>query len=214
MTEFAAPRVDPRTLKVSYGDEKDWVVEFRFEPVFMEALSEIEGRPIYHDRIFCRKMRGGDTKTVWDTLAVGVEYDSDGNWRTIEDLPNGAEPDHLRFPKAWAVFEKRADKATTGWPIEEWGAISKSFAETLKGMNIRTVEQLSGLTDQQAGSFMGGNKFRNMAKAALDSAEASAQISRAEHEKRERDEQIEQLRKTVEDLKQALETKKHRKDAA
>jgi hypothetical protein len=210
MTDFAPPR----TLKngvVAYGDEDKWVVEFYNRPIHMEALSEQYGQPIYQDRIFCKKMRGGDTKTVWDTTATGIEYDAEGNWATIDQTVDGTEADWMRFPKAWAVFEKKSDKAVTGTPVEEWGAVSRSFAETLKAQNIRTVEQLALLSDAQAEGFMGGRKFREMAKAFLDSAHATAVISRNDKEKADLQAELDILRKQVKEL---AANQRRTKDAA
>lgn len=216
MSDFAAPKVDPRTLKVSYGDEDAFRVEFYWRPIHMEAISENSGRPVYEDRIFCKKIRAGDTKTVWDTLATGVNYGFDGDGNLIYEcveLDGGAQADWERFPQAWARFEKKGEKAKTGVPIEEMPGISRSFSETLKAMHIHTVEQLAALSDTQAGSFMGGMGWREKAKSYLDKSYASAALAKADADRREQDERIAQMEKTIKDLQAALEKKRH-KDAA
>jgi hypothetical protein len=138
----------------------------------MESMSEERGMPTYEDRIYTRIVSPGNTKTTWDYETKGLDYvkDEDGQiseYKVNENLPED-QCDPIRFPKAWERFAKRGEKIKEGWAIGEWGAITRSFAENLKGMNVHTVESLAELTDAMAANLMGGLKFRNLARAALD----------------------------------------------
>lgn len=218
MSDFATPKTVGDNGKVIYGTDDGLLAEFYIKPVLMEQWSEQAGRPIHEDRIFVRIVAPGNTKTTWDSQAKGINYlyDEQGVYQGYEvqeeafgDGRNAAqESDPLRFPKAWARFTKTNEKAKQGYAIEEWGAIPRSFAQTLKAQNIHTVEALAGLSDTAAQNIMGGLKWRDKAKAALSEAEllslASKEQERAEQYKAE----LDQLRNEIKALKAELTKKK------
>ena len=188
MSDFASPRDVVEGGRVTYGADDGLLVEFYIKPRLMEALSKERGYPTYEDRINTRIVSPGNTKTTWDYETKGVNYlygeegtDQEGTVIGYE-VDEGYEgiSDITRFPKAWAKFTKKNEKLNDGWAIEEWGAIPRSFAETLKSMAIPTVEALAGLSDAAASNIMGGLKFRNLARAALDERENTAQLSAAQ----------------------------------
>lgn len=221
--QFAPPRSleSPKSdfSKVIYGKsgeaglDGELIVEFYIKPYAMEYLTESMGFPIFQDRIWVRIVAPGNSKTVWDTLASGIEYDTaidpdsgeyHTTWNVLEQCPNGDRPDAAKYPNAWARFMRRGEKADDGWPIEEWGVVTRSYAESLKLLNIPTVEALAALSDNNAASIMGGRKYRDLAKAALDErtrnkivAAEQARASRAEEKANLQDEQIKQLQATI-----------------
>lgn len=222
MSEFAAPRDIGTGGKVIYGTEKGLLVRFYAKPVLMEAISKEQGYPYYEDRVFINIVSPGNTKTVWDMLAKGItpkykpidgvegEYEQDG-WE-IEELEGEADP--IKYPEAWGLFVKKGEKAHKGWDIAEWGAITRSFAESLKGLNVHTVEALAGLSDQNAANIMGGRKFRDMAKAALDE-QALMSLATVEQEKAARaEEQVKQLLAKIEGMQAQINSMTKKKDAA
>lgn len=172
---FARPitlKGDGRT--VSYGLDDGLLVEFYIKPKLMQALSEERGQPTYEDRIYTRIVAPGNNKTSWDYETKGIDYQYDEHGQVcgyaVMELPNETSCP-LRFVKAWARFEKKDQKLKEGWDLSEWGAITRSFAENLKAYNVHTVEALAALSDQNADNIMGGRKYRNLAKAALDEAQ-------------------------------------------
>jgi hypothetical protein len=202
---------------VAYGTDDGLLAEFEKKPVLLEAVSRERGYPCYEDRLFTRIIAPGNTKTVWyhQTKGVEIKYDDDGNFVdiAIEDLPNEpAEPN--RFPKAWQRFLKRDEKITQGWAIEEWGAIPRSFAETLKAMNVPTVEALAALKDADAQTIMGGIKFRNLAKAAMDDREANAQLAAAQEKNAKDDEEKAEMKRQIAGLKEQLDSLTSKKRSA
>lgn len=201
MSDFAPPREIGPNGKIKYGKDGGLIVTFEWRPVLMEAISKELGHPHYEDRIFTNIVSPGNTKTVWDhqTKGIAYYYNDDGTpaeYR-VEDPENDiAEP--KKYPDAWDRFLKGNDKATNGWLIEEWGAVTRSFAQNLKSQNIHTVEQLANLSDATAANIMGGIKFRDLAKAALDE---SATLSLAAKEQERANKAIEENRHLSDQLK-------------
>lgn len=231
LTEFAPPRSleNPRSdfSRVIYGNSNETngldsglIVEFYVKPYFMEFLTETMGHPIFQDRIWVRIVAPGNSKTVWDTLAAGIDYDTavdpdSGEYHTTWDVKeicaNGSPSDPNKYPKAWARFQKRGLPVDSGWPIEEWGAISRSYAESLKLLNVPTVEALAGLADAAASGIMGGLKYRDLAKASLDERERNRILSaeqakavRAEDTARMQSERISQLEAQIAQLQASI----------
>jgi hypothetical protein len=217
LPSFAPPRSleSPKAdySKVNYGLDKELIVEFYIKPYPMEYLTESMGFPIFQDRVWCRIVAPGNSKTVWDTLASGIDYDTaidpesgeyHTTWEVLAQCANGDEPDAVKYPNAWARFMKKGEKADDGWPIEEWGVVTRSYAESLKLMNIPTVEALAAISDATVATVMGGRKYRDLARAALDERQKNkivameqARASRAEEKSNLQDEQIKQLQATI-----------------
>jgi len=221
---FAPPRSleNPRAdfSRVSYGNSHEangldggLIVDFYIKPYFMEYLSESMAHPIFQDRIWVRIVAPGNSRTTWDTLAQGIDYETavdpesgeyHTSWEPKEMLPNGGLTDCAKYPNAWARFMKRGAPSGMGWPIEEWGAISRSYAESLKMLNVPTVEALAGLSDANAANIMGGVKYRDLAKASLSErvrnellASEQAKATRAEDQLQIQQDQIDQLKATI-----------------
>jgi len=177
--DFAPPR-DIRkdgTMTVSYGEEAGMIVEFYEEPLYMEYLSKTVGSPIYRMQIMTRLLQPGNNKTTWVHQTKGITYDMvvdpesgeyHTSWDVLEVCENGDAPEPTKYPQAWNRFLRKGVSADVGLPIEQWGAISRSYAESLKAQHIHTVEALSQLTDQAAQNIMGAVKYRDLARAHLD----------------------------------------------
>jgi hypothetical protein len=211
MNDFARPIDIAAGGRVQYGLDDGLLVEFYIKPMLMQALTEERGMPTYEDRIYTRIVSPGNTKTTWDYMTKGVtySYDEDGQVTgyDIDDNMPVEVCDPIRFPKAWERFVKKGTKITEGWAIENWGAITRSFAETLKAMNVHSVEALAALSDSAASNIMGGLKYRNLAKAALDeqkllslASEEQERANRAEEDKRQLLMKIDAMQAQINDL--------------
>lgn len=212
MNDFARPIDIQPSGRVAYGLDDGLLVEFYIKPVIMQAASEEQGHPIYEDRVFTRIVAPGNTKTTWDYQSKGIIYLYDqetgeqAGYSIDENLPVEV-CDPLRFPKAWDRFTKKGEKVKEGWAIEQWGAITRSMAENLKALNVHTVEALAALSDANASNLMGGLKYRNLAKAALDEAQLLSLASveqeranRAEEEKKQLQEQLKAMQAQLDAL--------------
>lgn len=204
----------------SAADDEGFIITFREDTEYMEALSKSAGHPIYRLRIMTNMVSPGNTKTVWDHPTTGLQYtmseDPDSGeihteYEVLEQCENGDIPEPLRFPRAWNRFLRRSTAAHDGLPIEEWGAISKTYAASLKAMNIHTVQALAGLSDSNAQNIMGAVKYRDLAKAFLSEraktalvAQEQEKAARAQEESADLRRQVKELQDSVMQLTQAL----------
>lgn len=211
MNDFARPVNIDTTGRVSYGLDDGLLVEFYIKPKLMQAKTEEQGFPHYEDRVFTRIVAPGNTKTTWDHETKGLVYseneEGEASEYSVDDMLPIEVCEPMRFPKAWERFLKKGQKVTEGWAIEQWGAITRSLAENLKAMNIHTVEALAGLSDANAANVMGGLKYRNLAKAALDEAQLMSLASveqeranRAEEREKALTEQLKAMQAQIDSL--------------
>ena len=132
--------------------------------------SEQEGRPIFDDVIYIKKMVPGDSLSIIDRPM----YESDKN----------------EFPLQWAHFQNRQsdDQMVSGTPLIEWPILTTAQAEELRGLKFYTVENIANASDSQLQRIgmlagMSPHTFRDKAKLfinkAKDIAEESKQIGRA-----------------------------------
>lgn len=207
----------PTTLRndgiAVHGTDEGLHVQFFVRPIHMEALSKDAGFPIFQDRVFTRIFAPGMTKTIWEHATRGVKYETvvdaetgeyHTSWEIDEMMESGEKPEPNRFSNAWNAFVKKGAKVDQGWPIEEWGAITRSFAESLKSMNVHTVEALSTLTDAAAANIMGGIKYRDLAKASLDERKKHEVVAREQARAERADERAAAMEKEIKALKDQL----------
>jgi hypothetical protein len=152
---FASPTVKQSgsSLHVEHGNDNNLYVEFRMEPIHQEYKSNEAGRPIFADMPFIKIMFPGDKTKVVD--------------RPVE------ESDKHRFRPQWEAFERQSEQVTSGTPITEWTALTRSEAMELKALNIHTVDALAALPDTSL-SWLGARDRREQAKAFLERAKGNS----------------------------------------
>ena len=215
----AGERSSSSNMTVSYGMDDNMIVEFFEDPKHMEYLSKQTGHQIFRMQIMTRIIQPGNRSTIWVHETKGIQYEMavdpesgeyHTNWDIMEVCDNGDVPEPVKYPNAWKRFMRKGISADVGHPIEQWGAVSRSYAESLKANHIHTVEMLAGLTDQAAQSIMGAVKYRDLARAHLDERKRSEIVAR-EQEKASRFEELaQQQAKQIEALQQhvlALQSK-------
>lgn len=214
---FAPPR-DIRkdgSNTVSYGMDDGMLVTFYEEPLYMEFMSKQVGHPIFQNRIMTRLIQPGNNKTVWVHQTKGIKYemllDPDSGeyhtaWEELEQCEDGGVPEPLKYANAWKRFMRQGISADTGVPVEEWGAITKSYALSLKAMHVHTVEALAGLSDQAAQSIMGALKYRDLAKAYLDDRARTQIVAREQEKASQALEENAELKRQIESLRQHVGT--------
>lgn len=112
-----------------------------------------------------------------------------------------------RFPKHYDAFKARVAEPETGTPLTEWPQISRSMAEEFSYFNVKTVEQLIAMSDQNAGRFMGINELKRKAKEWLVASDSS----KAEEAIKTRDDEIAELKAQVAQLLKATKVTKKRR---
>lgn len=131
--------------------------------------SEQEGRPIFDDVIYIKKMVPGDSLSIIDRPM----YESDKN----------------EFPMQWAHFQNKqeGDQMVSGTPLIEWPIISTAQAEELRAMKFYTVENIASASDAQLQRIgmmagMSPHSFRDKARLFLNKAKDLADDSKREEE--------------------------------
>ena len=108
--------------------------------------------------------------------------------------------DKQRFPRHYAAYKQRVEMPLEGTPLGEWPLMSRSQVEELSYHNVKTVEQLVGMSDSAASQFMGMNTLKAKGKMWLEKTEETQrinQIQSLETSNVEKDEKIETLQNQV-----------------
>ncbi len=96
-----------------------------------------------------------------------------------------------RFPKAYDAFKQRALKPNAGLPVEQWAAITRSVALTLRAANVPTVEALAQVHDAHLDRLgFNARELRDKAKVWLAQREGNAAALKDVAEKNELRQQI------------------------
>lgn len=116
--------------------------------------------------------------------------------------------DIQRFQAHYDAFKARVEAPETGTPLAEWPVVTRSQAEELSFYNVKTVEQLASMSDQNASQFMGMHKLRRQAKEWLEQAAEQHDAEELAAELKKRDDEIEELRAAIRELQAAPKTTK------
>ena len=110
-----------------------------------------------------------------------------------------------RWPEQYRAFKAGHDAVLNGTPLEEWPILNKAMIAELKHLQIRTVEELPGLSDVAVqGIGMGGQMLRDRARGWLDEAQAEAFTSKMVHENDLLRSEVASLKTQVEELSRHL----------
>lgn len=104
--------------------------------------------------------------------------------------------DKQRFSRHFEAFEKRVEAPTEGMPLAEWNHVTRSQAEELSFLSIKTVEQLASVKDGNIQNFMGGYGLRDKAKKWLE----TMALEGADTEKEEMREELTLLKAQMAEL--------------
>jgi hypothetical protein len=142
------------------SDKQISVVFFK-RPLLNPAKTMAEGREIYDDVIWIKKMTPGDALNI---IEIPIY-----------------EQDKMEFPMHWAHFmnTQGTDEMISGTPLSEWSLIGRSQAEELRALKFHTVEQIAEASDialQRMGMSAGMSPytFRDKAIAYLKKTSSEA----------------------------------------
>ena len=174
-------------FNASYGDDKGLYVEFYLREIQNQKKSEEAGRPIFESKEYVKIMPIGDKTKVRD--------------RPVNKQEQGNVPSDIRrFPRQWAAFQNKSLQTTEGTPVLEWPQITRADAESLKAMNIHTIEGLAELGDHNL-TWLGARKMRDMAVAWIEKAKTNGNSMVWAREKAEMQAQIDALKNQVNGMK-------------
>ncbi len=144
-------------------------VRFYIRPLQNNYQTELQGRPIFDDIVFC-------------------EIQTPGNQLNIIDRPKQPR-DEIRFPKQWAYFKNTHsnEAGMQGTPFSQWPLLTPSQVEMLKAQKFHFIEQVAMGSDAAInvlGMSMGmaPHSFREKCKAYLEVAKDSNAIIKKEEE--------------------------------
>ena len=129
---------------------------FKTVPVELKGRSAEEGRAIFEDREIVEVHVPGDMKSVVVHKVTQKHID--------------------RWPQHYKAFKEGLEAPVEGYPLTEYAALTASKVAELRHLKIKTVEQLSELTDSAISKLgMGGREMVKKATAFLEvSADATA----------------------------------------
>lgn len=169
--------------------ESHLFVQFYTDAVELKAESEKQGRPIFKDMPFVRIIVPGDTNNIIERVAD--------------------ETDKHRFPNAWAKYQNSEAKANEGTPLEQWPQITRSLLKECKYFEIHTVEALSNISDAHVAKLgMGFNELRTKAKAWLEAAAGTAQITAQAAENAQLKQMLADLQAQINDISEVKTRRK------
>lgn len=169
-----------------FADDSKLYVQFHMGVEENRAKSLEEGRPIFEDVEMVRIMVPGDKSSVVD--------------RRVRDQ------DRQRFARQYEAFKQNRQEVVEGTPLEKWNYLSQAQVMELRHYNIRTVEQLAGISDGNAQNFIGIQKLRTAAQQYVEAAEAEAPIAQLQSELEKRDSRISEQDETIQNLLERIES--------
>ena len=159
------------------GDDKLFV-KFEDKPIQDLVASAEQGRPIYKEIPHISIRAAGSQNFV---------------------CRRASPADIARFPRHYAAFKEKRDMPVEGTLLSEWALISRTLAKELEALEVRTVEQLVAMSDQDSQRYMGFNELKRKAKLYLEHAAGGAPLNRLQDE-------LEESKRTIANQAKMLET--------
>ena len=145
-------------------DDRSLIVEFFVGKKLIGVKSVAAGKPVYEDREYVKIMIKGQDKQI-----------------VVEEV----RPHHkTKFPIAYHLFQQQKPLPVVGTPVELMPGVGPSMAHHFKGMNLRTVEDLANVTDENTLGAMGAGarELVKRAKAWLTQSSERTQGLEAENQ--------------------------------
>lgn len=138
--------------QVKFGNDKLTLAVFYTRSVLNHAKSQEANRPVHENHTYVRIQPAGERLNIVD--------------RPVQ------ENDKRRWPEQWRQYLAGKTQVPDGTPIELLFPNHPAIADTLKGCNVYTIEQLSSLSGNALDNIgMGAQDWVNKANAYLQSAE-------------------------------------------
>lgn len=143
--------------------DKALMVKFFYKNVQNKLETQKQGRPVFREKTYIEIRIAGQ--------------------RDAQACRPATHQDKQRFAAHFEAFEKRMEPPTEGMPLAEWALISRTQAEELSFLHIKTVEQLATVKDSNMQNFMGGYGLREKAVKWLETSSAET-VDREKEEMR------------------------------
>ena len=137
-------------------DDKALIIRFFVGKKLLGAKSIAAGREIYEDREFVEILiKGQDKQAVVEEVKAHHKQ---------------------KYPIAYMAFKQARELPLVGTPIAQLPGVGPSLAHTLKGLNIRSIEDMAGVGENEIvlqAIGMGARDLVKRAKAWLDKTSAT-----------------------------------------
>lgn len=182
-------------------------VEFFMDTRLNKRKSEAEGRPIYDDVEKAKIRFAGDKQSVLVVFADDVSSvrDPETNKRlTYKE----------RFPEHYKAFQEKREFHGSGTPLAEAPFITAAKRKEFEASNVFTLEALADLDGTNLQKLgMHAREFKNKAKAYLDNAKGSADVTKLAGENEAMRQQIETMQAQMAELMNAKQTEPAKEQA-
>ena len=172
-----ADEAEMQALQAQSGGPRKALIQFFTDAVQNEEKTLKEGRPIFDDVEFLKKMIPGDATCNFI--------------RVVE------ESDRKLFPREYAAFKAGQEAPIDGTPLTAIPFISKGQCMELAAQGIRSAEQLRDLSDSLGQKLMGFHGLQRKVIAYLDKAAKDAPAQQVQAELQKRDQEITELRQAL-----------------
>lgn len=159
----------PMSTEVESGLNPQFVppvlVAFGMYPMRDDAKSKVAGHDVFVDVEHVKIAIPGDKNSLFFQPATDVH--------------------RKRFPNAYASYKTREREPVEGMPVEQWAAINRSIALTLKAANIPTVEAFAAVHQGNIDriGISNARELQAMARAFLEQAKDNAAVAKIAAEK-------------------------------
>lgn len=156
--------------------EADQIIPvFKIIGIPNEAASKKAGRPIVDDMEVVELRYPGDRQKV----SVFPATEDEPNATRAAAAEGGGPVSYAEvFSKQYRQFKDRTTQTVAGTPLSELEFLSVGKRAELRALNIQTAEQLAALDGQPLKQLgMGGRELKTQAKAYLDHAAGSADVT-------------------------------------
>lgn len=169
------------------GNPRKHIVEFFTDAVYNEQKSVEEGRPIYEDREFIKKLIPGDPTCNWIGLVT--------------------KEDTLRYRAEYQAFKAGQEAPLEGTPLTTLPFLTKAQVMEMAARGIKTAEQLRDIPDSVGQTFMGFQGLKRKVVAFLDQAKEAAPSQKLAAELSKRDDEIAALKAMIEKLSKQIDSR-------
>lgn len=115
-----------------------------------------------------------------------------------------SDHDKQRFPRHYEMFKSRVEAPVEGTPLSEWPQMSRTMAEELSFLHIKTVEQLMAVSDTDISRVRGGLTMKQKAEAFLKYTDTTKLINEKEALEERLASQDEEIKRMQAQLSQLL----------
>ena len=159
------------------ADKRLFVTFFR-DALKHEQKSIEAGRPIFEEHDFIKIIAPGSRDSIVARVRPGDQYTH-------------------RFGQQYARFKANQDQSVSGTPLTMLPWMSTAQIAEFNAVGCKTVEQLVGMPDQLSQKFMGHHQIKQRCQTFLEAATSAAPALKLQAELERRDEQIAELKATV-----------------